>query len=815
MKYFFLASICFFNFSAFSQSSAELIEEKFNSFTAANQTEKVYLHLNKSFFSAGEDLWFKAYVTTGPFHSPGSLGNVLNVLITDPQGQEVARRAILLKNGTGKGDFHLSDTLGAGEYHIQAYTQYMRNYSPDFFFSRKIKVIAPAPFQYSNEHTTDQDQVTLNFFPEGGQFVAGHNNRLAFKAENRFGDPVDFKGVIVSQQGDTISSIKPYKFGLGELSFYPKLSEAPYTAHITCNDKTLTFQLPKPQKQGFIFHLNNLPDKIHLKAEGIDSITGGNAFVVAHLRGKHLFTIKAQKGNKIYTSIPKQELPSGIIHFTLFDGNGKPQSERLTFVENSIDRLKLVINSNKLIYTSREQANIQMALTSQAGLKQAANASVSIIDKKAYDSLQHKGHIKSYFLLESDLKGKIPRPDYYFDSLNQDRHYLLDLLMLTHGWRRFSWENILADSVPHHKFQPQIGFTVSGKIKNPVFKHGTSGLVTLSLKEDPLFSIKDTTSSDGHFKFENLHFIDTAQIILQAKKLSRQDKNKNGFYEISVIDEDRYTPPAVQLMHQQDSTKSETQASTYLAKAKKIKNIEEAFSSDKDAIILNEVAVEAKKENVFDKIKPIYHHPDRRIVPDSIIGRGGLTNALELLQGRVAGVRVIPSHFGRKTALLRGQTPLFLLDGMVIGSDALNVISPHDIAFIDILKGASAAIYGSRGRGGVIAFYTKRAAGIENYRRTEVPGIFTFNHPGYYAAREFYAPNHEKKENPQAKPDFRHTLFWNPDVQFNADGQAAFQFHTSDEQADYIIVVEGITPKGGIILGNSIITVDNKASMNP
>jgi TonB-dependent SusC/RagA subfamily outer membrane receptor len=57
--------------------------------------------------------------------------------------------------------------------------------------------------------------------------------------------------------------------------------------------------------------------------------------------------------------------------------------------------------------------------------------------------------------------------------------------------------------------------------------------------------------------------------------------------------------------------------------------------------------------------------------------------------------------------------PLYVVDGMPLLarslSGALDGISPRDIARIDVLKDASAGIYGSRGMNGVILITTRRA----------------------------------------------------------------------------------------------------------
>jgi TonB-linked SusC/RagA family outer membrane protein len=98
---------------------------------------------------------------------------------------------------------------------------------------------------------------------------------------------------------------------------------------------------------------------------------------------------------------------------------------------------------------------------------------------------------------------------------------------------------------------------------------------------------------------------------------------------------------------------------------------------------------------------------------------GSYTNAMGMLQGKVAGLQIVNPNGADPTAkyqiLLRGtntlaagQGPLVIIDG-VVGADIRN-INMQDIESIDVLKdGSAAAIYGTRGTNGVIFVTTKRA----------------------------------------------------------------------------------------------------------
>jgi TonB-dependent starch-binding outer membrane protein SusC len=97
--------------------------------------------------------------------------------------------------------------------------------------------------------------------------------------------------------------------------------------------------------------------------------------------------------------------------------------------------------------------------------------------------------------------------------------------------------------------------------------------------------------------------------------------------------------------------------------------------------------------------------------------QGNISNASQLLQGKVAGVSVSRSGSdpnGGFSIRMRGLSstqsgvqPLVVLDG-VVGAD-LQLIDPNDIESIDVLKdGSAAAIYGTRGSAGVILITTKK-----------------------------------------------------------------------------------------------------------
>jgi hypothetical protein len=87
---------------------------------------------------------------------------------------------------------------------------------------------------------------------------------------------------------------------------------------------------------------------------------------------------------------------------------------------------------------------------------------------------------------------------------------------------------------------------------------------------------------------------------------------------------------------------------------------------------------------------------------------------------------------------------------------------------------------------------------MEDYRDadTSTPGLLSFKFPGYYRAREFYSPVYDKAGPHDNKPDYRTTLFWEPEIKTGDDGRATVSFFTSDKASAYRIIIEGMTQTG-------------------
>jgi TonB-dependent SusC/RagA subfamily outer membrane receptor len=102
--------------------------------------EKVYLHTNKAWYGAGDTIWFKGYTVLGGKHRPSLLSNVLYVQLINKSNAIISNIKLPVKQGSTYGDIALPDTLEQGNYHLRAYTAWMRNAGPDYFFDKAILI---------------------------------------------------------------------------------------------------------------------------------------------------------------------------------------------------------------------------------------------------------------------------------------------------------------------------------------------------------------------------------------------------------------------------------------------------------------------------------------------------------------------------------------------------------------------------------------------------------------------------------------------------------------------------------------------------
>lgn len=790
--------------SAFQWSDEDFVQfvsNKLTRYRSATPVEKAYLHLDKPYYVTGDTLWFKAYLVEGSLHLADSASNLLYVdLIEQRSGKNTALKRVRLDGGVGHGDIVLSDSIPPGAYTIRAYTNWMRNAPEDFFFQKNIYV-----FNYQENTPAHESAGTLDlqFFPEGGQLVADINTRVAFKAVNAAGLGQNISGFILGQGGDTVSSFKSDFLGMGRFQFAPKAGET-YRAFLREEGGKVTpFAFPKVQESGYTMVVDNLSNPLKMRVIAYAKLPGKTEIpvhIVGHARGIVAFVAKGKIGNRgLMMQLPTAELPDGITHLTLFDDANKPVCERLVFI-NHARSLRVDVKPSKTDYKPREKVDLEVTVTDSAGAPVEANLSLSVTDGGQILQQAHDANMVSHLLLSSDLKGFVEQPSYYFDPTKSDRKIYLDYLMMTHGWTRFRWESVLADSLPPVTRFVEQGITLQGDVRRNNKKPTESTALSLFLSNDSLRTFMTAEADEnGHFSVYNLVFSDSLQLRLQGM-------NKKGNQSLSFSIHP-FEPPRASVVKVpfKPVALDAQRLADFLKNAAQDQEISRKIRESRERM-LREVTIKAKKETPRDARK-LYNSADASLKVTPQLAAGNMS-VLDVLQGRVAGVSVTGSGMNASVSIRgnRGE-PLFVLDGMPVDKALITSLNIFDVESIDVLKGPSAAIFGSRGANGVIAVLTKRGNENYDYSQDVVPGVLVTKIAGFNTPREFYAPKYGPSAPPDLTPDFRSTIFWAPMLRTGRDGKARVSYYHSDAAATADIRVEALSPGGLPGFGKSAYSV--------
>lgn len=791
------ATLCAFTFN---EDLADTIVNQFNKYAGTYPQEKAYLHLDKPYYTAGETIWLKAYLIEAATNVLDTASIPLNVELIDNQlGRVIEKKILKLEGGMAAGDFELPDSLHSGYYSLRAYTNWMRNFDESLMFSKDFKVhkigeeILPTKL--------NAQDIDFQFFPEGGQIIEGMDNKMAFKATDRVGNGVDVKGVIVSDKGDTIMVFESEHLGMGVFNFKSVPGET-YTAKIKYRnvfEKEVPF--PTIEKEGFVMGVEAVVDKSIIRlyvGHNYNKPKGsGDLVVVGQSQGRICYVARTPAHNKaMFVKIPKDKFPEGVAQFTAFDETGRPRCERLVYVYKE-DYINISITPGKRVYLPKEEVKLEIEAKDMDGQPVEGNFSVVVSDGKQVLQSPHGENILTYLLLSSDVRGKVEQPDYYFSQTKPEVRRHMDILLLTQGWRRFKWEDIMKPTLPEPRFALESGINISGEItrqNGKLFEKPVNLTFMMWLENDNRQFGMGEADTDGTFALNNLDFKGTGKILIQAiaGKLNRNTKifiNKPQSPRL-----ERNPIPFNPI------TFDENDLADYLKRTREDLEIKKLLK-DRRERMLQEVTVKAKRQAERED-RVLYSHASNtlKITPDM----GNYGNVIDLLRGRIPGVQVSgsgmdPSVIIRGVSSITGSSePTFLLDGMMVDKMTLLNIPIFDVDKIDVLKGADAAIYGSRGGNGVISVLTKR--GSPSHDGGPPQGIEVSEINGYAVAKEFYSPNYTEARmedfQANARPDYRSTIYWAPTVKTSANGKATLSFFNTNAETTVDIRLEGMALVG-------------------
>lgn len=663
------------------------------------------------------------------------------------------------------------------------------------------------------------NNLDLKFMPEGGTFIHGIEQNIAFKVLDEFEKPVDAVLGIYNQNHQKLTEVSAYNFGMGSFLFIPKNNETHYAKVLKPENISKIYQLPIAKDDGIVFNTKKENQKISLN---INSTSERNVIISGNFRGKEIYskTVSLKQGLSQF-EIPEIELPVGICRFTVSENNF-PLAERVVFT-NENKQLKVKITPTKKNYLPREKVIVNVETTDENNQPVSANLSMSVVDDKLWTYADDKqNHILSWFLLDSELRGKIERPQFYFDKKEEKATKSLDLVMLTNGYRYFEMNDEVKKS-GNYKYLPEKINPIYGIVEDENRKPVKSEVYLI---EGNSKIKKQVTSENGLFYFSDLDGIYQHNIIAKSLKPNVKVNIRMLSYKLNIN-------PLVKQSLENINVEE-------IIKDAEIKEKKPSISQGIEKILktlpsVNSITDTLKTQDIASELIQVTR---RTAVTSAIMTFNNMpnSNVLSIVQGQLAGVSISTGSGqpgSKPTVLIRGvgttgsnTEPLYVIDGFPTNSSILRTINPNDINNMEVLKDAAAtSMYGNRGVNGVVIINTKGGRN-SNIKFDITPKTYfaVKNIPQdslklyekeYNFYRKFSYPVY-KSTNTAYRHDYRETLYWNNKVETDKNGKAKVEFYQSDANSAFRIMTEGISASGLIgrdettYAAQSLISIDAK-----
>ncbi|MFK7750467.1 MAG: hypothetical protein AB8B65_18900 [Kordia sp.] len=767
-SYLFLALITTFSmFSTYGQEKK--VEDEYAAYFTLPR-EALYVHVNKTTFFKGEEIWLKGYAYDQKNQLTSKVTTNIHVGIYDAQGNQVQKELFRAENGVAKGNILIDSTYTAGTYYLKAETNWMKNFKESNAFVQKIEIITEKPSLKGDSDVAEN--YDFQFLPEGGYMIENTKNNIGFKVVNTQGKGVIANGIIYDENQQEITSFKGNARGLGKFLFYPEANQE-YTAKIEFESgKILTQKLPKAKEKGIAIIVNNpFADKVLLNFNTNAATLAINPTkkykVLIHQNGKQkTIEFSFDAGQEKAISILKKDVFKGINTITVFTDNNTPILERLFFNDYFVKKTALSVSKAN---TSNDSIVFSI---NETQLKDTINMSISVLPEST-KSYNPNHNIVSNFYLKPHLKGTVENPQYYFRDMNRKKKYELDILLVTQGWSRYNWDTIFEEK-PNGLKSFETGLTISGKVNRPTM--GIDRLFMYATKNHAAQFIK--LDKDQKFTLSNL-------FLEEGEEVQFSYMNKKGVFK----------KPSIYIRFILADGK-DNMTMTALKKASDISSNTSDFKVPKnffykEAEQLDKVVIKAKKKK--EEKDPILMNA--KVTKITQLEYERYFNITDFIQDNGYDVY---ENLGQVSIFTRRRpraTPLVFFDGAQLTNlTILYGLSTANVEKIVIDKTGQGQGMNA-GFGGVIRIFTRRTSLFKKgaseimYASAKAPKAFT-------PTKKYYAP----KYTSYLSNTFEQygVISWIPEVKLNKSETTTFKIYDTRTKS-VTLFIEGISATGELI----------------
>lgn len=739
------------------------------------EREAIHLHLDKTSFMTHEKIWYKGYVINRKTNKPYFTTNVYIVLYNE-LGKQLSEKLIYASNGTFEGNIDLSPKLSSGNYYIQAYTNWMNNFTENESTITKINIINPDE-GIRDYHKINAETLAISLHPEGGSYVSDVSNIVGVQLKDCRGNaPENIEATVVNSKGELIKTLKLNAFGLGKFEITP--ASDPLKVVITYNNKVYEKALPIPEPTGFAMEVNNftIADKTIVKIKTNSTTLQQNGakkfYLLAHQDQKYIiYDLPMTGAFEQLIPLNNSDLFEGITTLRIIDEGLHQWGERFIYSHPHDATAPITLNKK-----SAKGSNISLS-----GGFPYPNSSLSIsVLPEMTKSLNDDNNIISGLTVNPYLYEPLAHANYYFTTPSRGTYYALDLALLNQEMAKYDWSYMKTTS-PTANYSFDIGLNLKGSIDSQITNKTYHKVKLVSYKDFIMMS--SDVDDKGNYLFEHVLLADSTYVSMSLQRLPDFDVFKTKLTP-QVINRKKpfYKPFAIRIP--ENCTDSGLDSLAFDSTFPK-------FSAG--TILLKEVKVIAPVKKRLAHENSLGNGNLRGFKVDDVMERQDLlvfiqSNGFDVVR---SGLKITVYSRNRNSLKAAQPTPEISINGRVLFShDELDMLSMSEID--EIYLSPYAMVPSMKNNMGVIKIYTKK--NIPNPKAKQDPNSFYIKE-GF--ARYFGFKNAEYESTQSIGFNNYGLIYWSPTTTCDENGQFNFDI-IHYPQTKGKIIFEGMSSEGKV-----------------
>lgn len=703
----------------------------------------------------------------------------------------------------------------------------------------------------------------VKFYPEGGYLLEGEECRVAWEAMNEQLERLNVRGVLL-EDGESIDSILPCHAGRGVFTLRPMHGKK-YTVRFEFKEHRFDFDLPKAEQEGVRLWVEQDEEGVYFDvAQHFDKPR--KLMLNVYCRGKKSgeWKLKSEENGVVAAYI--EDISEGVNQVVVTDSLGNVYADRLFFVNKLYESQAkvIVLGANNHRYAPLEKVRINLIATdARSRPLKHQTFSVSVRDADQLDASFASGNVMTNLLLESDLKGFVENPDYYFEANDEQHRQALDILMLIQGWRRYDWRFIEYPEYFNVDYMPEQKMIIYGQalpLRKSLLRRDKGKLqISCSLINDKgemepeiPFIYRGVTEADssGYFQFAYDPFYGKGKLTLRAKYVNKLEKKnydlvshdpeifvrKQYYYPQALKEYSWYETHLLDIVKDKHVTWEERQKDIYASEwipqvnIKQKKRVHLKLQKDRpvaqiDFIDFMNDLWDQGYYDAFNKLENHYFSLEGTLpyINDYVRMQYQLSeNNYERGETYYNWSRVplnnnSSSHWDWNSSypdhsFTSGDSGWGFLNDRQTGRIETYSFMDH-LKRIDIVSDAPRrpTSFEHEHQDKSTSDYTPSTStppvGIDAYVNIvatpdSLPRIIfgrEYNFQGFNRPVEYYNPDYSKARLPEVK-DYRRTLYWNPNVTTDNYGQVTIEFYNSSVCTSVDVSAEGVTRHGQYIV---------------